>query len=194
MVACLLVASRVLRSPDERTLARSSAHPRVPMKSAVEFAQANRDGNPQLVAGVVLRSPGQVRTGWIFGLFCVVLGVVEAIARGDTIFLILSGLGGVHLIVLFAWRTGVWIGTGGIRVRNPLTSFDLDWREIKSFRIGRHGPYRACCLMELKDGSTRYAFAIQVSNWSIGKPRPDTPEGRMVSALNAALERNNTTA
>jgi hypothetical protein len=42
----------------------------------------------------------------------------------------------------------------------------------------------------LKDGSTRYAFAIAVSNWSIG--RPDTPEGRIMTALNAALGNNAT--
>jgi hypothetical protein len=116
------------------------------------------------------------------------LGVVEAIGQGDIFVLIASPVAGVLLIVEFAWRTGVWIGTDGVRVRNPLTSFDLDWREIRSVRIGRHGPYRACCLIDLKGGSTRYAFAIQVSNWSIG--RPDTPEGRIVTALNAALNGN----
>jgi hypothetical protein len=149
---------------------------------------AHEPGSFALEVGKAIRSPGQVRGAWIIGLCFDMLALMRAIG-GDASFSIFAGSMGVVIISVFAWRTGLWITADGIRVRNPLAAFSLNWDEVRSFRIGRHGMSRASCLIDLMDGSTRHAFAIQISNWSIRTKRPDPPERAIVMALNATLER-----
>jgi hypothetical protein len=141
----------------------------------------DRDCWPDVASGRALRSPGQVRGGSLVGLCFVLLGVMRAAAGDIVLPLMACGLG-LLMLGLFAWWTGVWMTAEGIRVRNPLSGFELGWGEIRCFRIGGHGPFRACCVIELTDRSTRYAFAIQVSNWA--PTRANAPDRQMVAALN----------
>jgi Bacterial PH domain len=89
---------------------------------------------------------------------------------------------GVLLVVLFVIRTGVWITETGIRVRNPISSYELSWSQIKGFRIGRHGVLPKALLIDTDGGDTRYAFAVQVANLSLRNP-----ERGFVANLNHAL-------
>ena len=136
--------------------------------------------------GGVIRSPGQLWTAWGFGGFMILLGASQA-SRGQPGTLVLLVVLGLAFIALFAWRTGLWITPLGIRVRNPFESYELRWDQISGFRIGRHGRFRASCLVDLADGSTRYVFAVQVMNRSLGNPK--APEHRIVAELNDQLAR-----
>ncbi len=73
----------------------------------------------------------------------------------------------------------------GVLVRNLFSVRRLSWSEIAGFRIGRHKLFEAACLIDLKDGSSIYAFAIQVPK--IARGRPESRESRMVAQLNARL-------
>jgi hypothetical protein len=142
------------------------------------------------MASRVLRSPGQVKAAWIIGSSTILFGALEGIGRGQTSFMVMSFVLGLTFVLLFVWRTGLWTTPAGVRVRNPLSAFALKWDEIRGFRIGRHGLLRASCLIDLEDGSTRYAFAIQVSNWSIRRRNLAPPERKIVADLNALLARS----
>ncbi len=84
-----------------------------------------------------------------------------------------------------ALRPVVIVDAAGIVIRNLVSTERFEWREIACFRIGRHKLLSAVCLVELKDGTSTYAYAIQVPN--IFQSRPVTRESRMVADLNARL-------
>jgi hypothetical protein len=92
---------------------------------------------------------------------------------------------GVVFVGVFAYRPGLWVTATGIRVRNFVTAFDLPWTEIRSIRIGRHKLLPLSCLVDLNDGTSRYVAALQLSNWSAGKP--NAPERQLVARLTATL-------
>lgn len=135
--------------------------------------------------GRVVRSPNQLWFAWLWGGLFTLLGVAETVHPARHVghltglVLIVVGLGP---ILLFVIRTGLWITDTGIRVRNPLSSYDLAWTQIKGFRIGRHGAFSKCLLIDTLDGQTRYAFAVQVANLSL-----KNPEKHFVANLNQAL-------
>jgi hypothetical protein len=87
----------------------------------------------------------------------------------------------------------VWVGTrpvlvadtSGVTVRNLVRTHRYAWSQIRAFRIGRYKRLRAVAIVDLLDGSSVHAFAIQV---------PAAPlrgaiarESRMIVALNARL-------
>jgi hypothetical protein len=75
----------------------------------------------------------------------------------------------------------------GVMVRNLYGNQHLSWGEIAGFRIGRYKLLGAVCLIDLRDGSSRHAFAIQVPN--IARGHSETRESRMVADLNTRLAR-----
>jgi hypothetical protein len=75
----------------------------------------------------------------------------------------------------------------GVLVRNLWSTRRMAWDEIQAFRIGRYKLYGTVCVIDLKDGSSTYAFAIQVPN--IARRRRETRESRIVAYLNARLAR-----
>jgi Bacterial PH domain len=92
----------------------------------------------------------------------------------------------------FTWwvalRPVVVMGASGIVIRNLFSTRRLGWQEIARFRIGRWKLLSAVCVIELKDGTSTHAYAIQVPNVSRG--RPVTRESRIIDALNARLAKS----
>jgi hypothetical protein len=136
-----------------------------------------------------IRSRRQVRVACVFGVVLIVLGIGSAprvtpawagLVQGGVF--VAVGLGE---IALFAVRTGIWVTPRGVRVRNPFVTFEVPWDEIREFRIGRHGPFPAVCLIDLTDGSTRYAFSVAVPNRALNDP--NVRERRIVTGLNELL-------
>lgn len=87
----------------------------------------------------------------------------------------------------------IWVGTrpvliadaAGVTVRNLLSTHRYAWSQIRAFRIGRHKRLGAVAIIDLLDGSSVPAFAIQVPNIALGGPI--ARESRMIVALNARL-------
>lgn len=73
----------------------------------------------------------------------------------------------------------------GLVIRNWFSTERLAWNEIAKFRLGRYKLLGAVCVIDLKNGSSAHASAIQVPN--IARGRATTRESRMVAELNARL-------
>jgi hypothetical protein len=58
-------------------------------------------------------------------------------------------------------RSAIIADADGVTIRNPLRTEHVTWGSIQRFAFGRHAPYRAIGLVELSDGRTLTAFAIQ---------------------------------
>jgi hypothetical protein len=87
-------------------------------------------------------------------------------------------------IYVRAIRSGITSSERGIEVRNVFSTFELPWREIERFEIGRSGLFPLVCLIHLRDGSRRHAFGIQErGNFPNGSAQALTQE------LNAELAR-----
>jgi hypothetical protein len=130
-----------------------------------------------------LRSRGLVWGAVAFGLGASAIGLVSLRSSGIQGG-ILIGIG-LLFIVAFGVRPAVWVTPSGIRVRNLVSVYTLSWSQIKAFLIGRHKLLPASLIVDLADGSARYAAAIQVSNVSLRKP--DAWERRLVAMLNESL-------
>jgi hypothetical protein len=78
--------------------------------------------------------------------------------------------------------SAIYVTEEGVRVRNPLSSTTIPWAQIRGFRIGRHKLLGEVCLIDLADGSSQYAFAIQIPNATRGRH-----EIHMVDELNRIL-------
>lgn len=90
-------------------------------------------------------------------------------------------LGGV--LVFVAVRAALLVGDEGITIRNPLgRTVHISWTEIAGFKIGRYKLLGRVCLVELRDGSTVHAWAIQVPNAS--RNSAATREAKMIEELN----------
>ena len=85
-------------------------------------------------------------------------------------------------MVLGPGRAALYAGEDGVRIRNPFSSRTIRWDDIRGFRIGRHGPLGAVCIVDLADGGSAYAFGIQMPNVA-RKPK----EPAMVAELNRML-------
>ena len=134
------------------------------------------------------RSNEQAYGGAAVGVAIAALGIAGSAGLSLDRALIQAGgcfLIGAALAFLFL-RTGLWADQEGIRIQNPLSRSRHRWSEIAGFRIGRHGILRAACIVDLKDGSSTYAFAIQVPNRSL--ERPDAKERKVIAELKARLE------
>jgi hypothetical protein len=99
---------------------------------------------------------------------------------------------GVLFVIVFGYRPGLWVTSGGVRVRNLITAFELSWSEIREFRIGRHKIPPTVCVIDLEDGSSRYVAAVQLSSWSL-RNSAAAPERKVIEELNAKLASNRRT-
>jgi hypothetical protein len=87
----------------------------------------------------------------------------------------------------------VWVGArpvlicdaDGVTVRNLFRTHRYGWSQIRAFRIGRYKRLRAVAIIDLSDGSSMHAFAIQVPN--VPLRGAIARESRMIVALNARL-------
>jgi hypothetical protein len=142
----------------------------------------------------LFRSRQQVTIAVVFGIAVAAVGVGTAGEARSTAGAVFQAVGCVALaalLIVAIGRSGLWASRTGVRIRNPFSTSVVAWAEIRTFRIGRRGLLGAVCRVDLVDGSSKSAFAIQVPNLSLG--RPDTKEGAMVARLNELLEAHRAT-
>jgi hypothetical protein len=119
------------------------------------------------------------------GAFVIVVGLLGASAEPSTTVAIVVAVGAV---VLGGWtvatylRTRVIVTDSGVRIVNLVRSVEIPWSRIAGFRIGRHRLLSAVCIVDLTDGTSRHAFAIQRSQ--IRRPPGQSKEDRMIALLN----------
>lgn len=110
-------------------------------------------------------------TGIAFGAFVILVGATQfgrAASKGGG-----PGLGvlclvmGAVMAVVFA-RVALVTDTEGVRIRNTVRTLTIPWDRIERFRIGRYKLLSAVCIIDLVDGESVHAFAIQ-------SPRIRTP-------------------
>jgi hypothetical protein len=134
----------------------------------------------------VYQSRPQVLFGWCGAAVMVGVGVMVLLlptARRHGGYVI-AGAAFVAAVgfVRFA-RCGVRVSAGGIRVTNMLRTTDLEWRQIKEFKLSPVG----ACLIGLKDGRWVALVGIEQTNLAALTKRRDTPESRMIAELNELL-------
>lgn len=118
--------------------------------------------------------------GLLLGTFFVILGLLVFIGGGiaSGVTVLLLGLADSALFI----RVRLVATRSGIEIRNPVSTVRLRWDEIARFKIGRHGLMSDVCVVERKDGSSSYAFAIQRGLAGVGRK-----ELEMVDQLNGLL-------
>jgi hypothetical protein len=124
-----------------------------------------------------------------FGLLIAVLGLFGAAQSrtrtgsiGDAVVAIVLGLACMAVAV----RAAVLAGDEGITIRNPLgRTRHIPWAAISDFKIGRYMLLDAVCVVELCDGSTVHAWAIQIPRASRNPAR--SREARMIEELNGLV-------
>src|SRR5438094_85726 len=139
-------------------------------------------------APTVLRSRTQLVGGVGFGSLILVLGLVGASQATYTTGKIVEAavavaVGGV--VVALALRAAVVVRDDGVEIRNPFGTRRIPWNDIVCFRIGRHGLLSAVCILDLADGSTQHAFAIQLPGAT--RRTSQSKETRMIDLLNEQL-------
>lgn len=72
----------------------------------------------------------------------------------------------------------------GLHVVNMFSSFDLVWREIDRFEVGRWGILPGVCRIYVRDGRVRNAIGISENGYVV---MPEGPAGKMVEELNREL-------
>jgi hypothetical protein len=134
----------------------------------------------------VYQSRPQVVIGWCGAVVMVALGVVVLLlptARRHGGYVI-AGAAFVAAVgfVRFA-RCGVHVSAGGVRVTNLLRTTDLEWGQIREFKLSPVG----ACLIGLNDGTWVALIGIEQTNLAWLTKRRDTPERRMIAELNQLL-------
>jgi hypothetical protein len=145
---------------------------------------------PKMEAGARrFRSRGQVYTLGSFGLLVIVVGVLGAAHQttttarvGDAVAAVIVGLA----CVVVGVRAVLLTDADGIAIRNPFgRTRRIGWAEISGFRIGRYKLLGAVCLVELRDGSTLHASAVQIPHAS--RNTATSRESQMIDELNQLL-------
>jgi hypothetical protein len=135
------------------------------------------------------RSSEQVVLVLAFAVAVAIAGAATAHQARSTAGAILQAIGTVAIaaaMVVLVARAGLWATTDGIEIRNPLSRRVLiPWSEIRGFRIGRYRLLGAVCIVDLKGGTARHAFAIQVPNRALN--RPDAKARLIIEELNSQL-------
>jgi Bacterial PH domain len=134
----------------------------------------------------VYQSRPQVLFGWCGAALMVALGVMvlllpTAHRHGGYVIAAFAFVAAVGL-ARFA-RCGVRVSAGGVRVTNMLRTTDLEWDQIREFKLSPVG----ACLIGLKDGRWVGIIGIEQTNWAWLTKRRDTPERRMIGELNELL-------
>jgi Bacterial PH domain len=137
----------------------------------------------------VYRSRSQLYAGVGFGVLLAVLGLLAALrvhqSTGEVIEAVIAVTVGVTVIALAA-RPAVIVDDREVEVRNPLSqSIRIPWSEIRKFSFGRHRLLNQVCMIELRNGATVHASAIQMPRAS--RNPAASPEVLMIAALNRRL-------
>jgi Bacterial PH domain len=82
-------------------------------------------------------------------------------------------------------RCGVRVSASGVRVTNMLRTTDLEWDQIKEFKLSPVG----ACLIGLNNGRWIALIGIEQTNLAWLTRRRDTPERHMIAELNETLAR-----
>jgi hypothetical protein len=134
----------------------------------------------------VYQSRPQVLFGWCSAVVMVALGVVvlllpTAHRHGGYV---IAGVAFVAAVgfVRFA-RCGVRVSAGGVRVTNMLRTTDLEWGQIREFKLSPVG----ACLIGLNDGRWVALIGIEQTNLAWLTKRHDTSERHMIAELNQLL-------
>jgi Bacterial PH domain len=134
----------------------------------------------------VYQSRPQVLFGWCGAAVMVGLGlvaVVQPTARSHGGYAI-AGVAVVIAVGLARFaRCGVRVSAGGVRVTNMLRTTDLQWGQIREFKLSPVG----ACLIGLKDGRWVGIIGIEQTNWAWLTKRQHTPEKGMIAELNGLL-------
>jgi hypothetical protein len=136
----------------------------------------------------VLRSRSQLVGGVGFGVLILALGLVGASQATYTTGRIVEAAVAVAVggaVVALALRAAVLVRDDGVVIRNPFGTRRIPWNDMVRFRIGRHGLLSAVCIVDLADGSTQHAFAIQLPGAS--RRTSQTKEMQMIDLLNQQL-------
>jgi Bacterial PH domain len=136
------------------------------------------------------RGAGQTFLIVAFGVGVGIVGVATSfrLPTAGGVFQAAACLGISAVVIAGPGRAAVWVSPDGIRIRNTLSTTKIPWTEIRGFRIGRHGLLGAVCIVDLDDGSSTHAFAIQVPHTAIN--RPDAKARKAVDELNQILEQH----
>jgi hypothetical protein len=134
----------------------------------------------------VYQSRPQVLFGWCGAAVMVVVGIVvlllpTAHRHGGYV---IAGVAFVAAVGLARFaRCGVRVSAGGVRVTNMLSTTDLEWGQIREFKLSPVG----ACLIGLKDGRSVGIIGIEQTNWAWLTKRRDTSERHMIAELNELL-------
>lgn len=135
---------------------------------------------------VVYQSRVQVVFGWALAAVMVGVGVVVLILptahrHGGYVIAAVAFVAAAGL-ARFA-RCGVRVSADSVRVTNMLRTTDLEWGQIREFKLSPVG----ACQIGLKDGRWVGITGIERTNLAWLKNRQDTPERRMIAELNELL-------
>lgn len=156
-----------------------------PKEKLDRYADVEQDRMRATGARTVWRSRSQLVAGVGFGLFLAVVGLTQvgkSASKGGGIgFTVVAFVLAAAMIAIFA-RGAVVTSDEGVRVRNPFRTIVIPWSDVAGFRIGRHRMLSAVCIVDLADGSSQYAFGIQMARSPLG--RAHSKEQRMIDLLN----------
>lgn len=134
----------------------------------------------------VYQSRVQVVIGWCLAAVMVGLGVMVLLlptARRHGGYVIAGGAFVAAVGLARFGRCGVRVSAGGVRVTNMLRTTDLEWGQIREFKLSPVG----ACLIGLNDGRWVGMIGIEQTNLAWLTKRRDTPERRMIAELNELL-------
>ncbi len=134
----------------------------------------------------VYQSRPQVLFGWCGAAVMVGVGIMVVLlptarSHGGYVIAAFAFIAAVGL-ARFA-SCGVRVSVGGVRVTNMLRTTDLEWDQIREFKLSPVG----ACLVGLKDGRWVGIIGIEQANWAWLTKRRDTPERHMIEELNELL-------
>jgi Bacterial PH domain len=140
----------------------------------------SRPGTP-----TVLRSRSQLVGGVGLGIVFLALGLIGASQAtyttgkiGEAVVAIVVA-GAMIALVL---RAAVVVREDAVEIRNPFGTRRIPWSDVVRFRIGHYRLLSAVCIVDLRDGSTQHAFAIQLPRAS--RRTSQSKEMQMISFLN----------
>jgi hypothetical protein len=133
----------------------------------------------------VLRSRSQLVGGVGLGILIFALGLIGASQATYTTgkiveAVVAAAVGGA--VVALALRAAVVVREDGVEIRNPFGTRRIPWSDVVRFRIGRYRLLSAVCIVDLADGSTQHAFAIQLPGAS--RRTSQSKEMQMIDLLN----------
>lgn len=106
---------------------------------------------------------------------------------GNRLGFVLLALAMLYLVVGRIARSHVEVDAQGIRIRNPLKTTELPWKDVSGFALGRYGPFPLMGHVLLVSGMSLHVFGIQAPNRFLR--RNSRSAEAIIGALNAELLR-----